>query len=173
MTNDLKNTMSCKETQAAMLDLLSDESVPAAFSAHLATCESCRTELAELRATFAMMDEWAAPEPSTYFDSKLHAKLREAQAAEPEGFFERIRSYFLYSSNRHLRPAMAGALGLVLLVGGGTYAGLYEHNQLIASANTSATVTDLTILDKNETALEQMDQLLDDQSQDNGDMPTT
>lgn len=173
MKNANDKSMSCKAAQETMLDLLADKTVPAAMSLHLAGCEPCRVELSELRATFAAMDDWAAPEPSPYFDSKLQVKLREAQAAGPEGFFERLRSYWTYSTGRHMRSAMAGALCMVVLLGGGTYAGIYEHQQMVASAP-SATVNDLKVLDKNAQALEQMDQLLDDQP-DNADseQPTT
>jgi hypothetical protein len=175
MKNANDKTMNCKTAQQAMLDLLPDKTVPAAMSFHLASCEPCRIELAELRETFAAMDAWTAPEPSAYFDSKLHVKLREAQAAGPEGFFERMRAYWTYSTGRHMRSAMAGALGMVLLLGGGTYAGIYAHNQTVASVAPSATVNDLKVLDKNAQALEQMDQLLEDQpdNQDSGDQPTT
>jgi hypothetical protein len=175
MMNGTNKTMNCKAAQAAMLDLLADKTVPAAMTVHLAGCEPCRIELAGLRETFAAMDAWTAPEPSAYFDSKLHVKLREAQAAGPEGFFERVRSYWVYSTGRHMRSAMAGALGMVLLLGGGTYAGIYAHDQMVASVTPSATVNDLKVLDKNAQALEQMDQLLEDQpdSQDSGDQPTT
>jgi hypothetical protein len=174
MKNANDKTMNCKSAQEAMLDLLADKSVPVAMSLHLAGCEPCRIELAELRQTFAAMDAWTAPEPSPYFDSKLHVRLREAQAAGPEGFFERMRAYFTYSTGRHMRSAMAGALGMVLLLGGGTYAGIYAHDQMLASATPSATVNDLKVLDKNAQALEQMDQLLEDQPDQDGDgQPTT
>jgi hypothetical protein len=171
----IDKTMSCKTAQETMLDLLAEKTVPAAMGLHLASCGPCRIELANLRETFAAMDAWTAPEPSPYFDSKLHVKLREAQAAGPEGFFERVRAYWTYSTGRHMRSAMAGALGMVLLLGGGTYAGIYAHDQMLASATPSATVNDLKVLDKNAQALEQMDQLLEDQpdGQDGGSQPTT
>ena len=53
---------------------------------------------------------WKAPEPSPYFDVKLHARLREAQASEPEGFWSRTRAFLMYSTGHRLRPALAGAM---------------------------------------------------------------
>lgn len=158
------NTMTdCKTCRTALADLLLDESYAAAHpevAAHMAACTECRTELEELRATFALLDHWTAPEPSAYFDSKLHARLREAQAAEPEGFWSRTRAFLTYSTGHRLRPMLAGALALVVLLGGGgTFAGLYEHNS--AAVQVSPTVNDLKIMDNNAQALQQMDQLLD------------
>jgi hypothetical protein len=62
----------------------------------------------------------------------------------------------------------------LLLAGGGTFAGRYVGQGTAPQA--SATVNDLKILDNNATALQQMDQLLDDQapaSDDSTAPPTT
>jgi hypothetical protein len=158
-------------------DLLLDDAFTAshpALNAHLAACADCHTELAGLRSTFAALDEWTAPEPSPYFDTRLHARLREAEAARPEGIFERTWSFFQFSTGRHLRSAMTGALALALLLGGGTSTFLYLQQP---APQASAAVNDLRILDKNADALQQMDQLLDDsnapQSDDSATPPTT
>ena len=162
---------SCKECREHLADLLLDPAaVPSEIQSHLAQCAACSKELAGLQATFAALDAWEAPEPSPYFDTRLHARLREAQAAPPEGFWERMRAFFAYSTGRHLRPAMAGALALVLIAGGGSVLGVHhfgEQNQ------TSATVNDLKILDNNAQTMQQMDQLLDDSSDDSDSSPTT
>ena len=154
----------CKTCRNALADLLLDESYAAAHpevAAHIAACAECRKELEELQATFAMLDEWKAPEVSAYFDTKLHARLREAQALEPEGFWARTRAFLTYSTGHRLRPALAGAMVLaVVLAGGGTFAGFYQHNGTIA-VQASPTVNDLKILDNNAQAMQQMDQLLD------------
>ena len=158
---DLKTN--CKTCRAHLADLLLDESYVATrpeLAAHLVDCTECRTELAELRSTYALLDSWAAPEPSPYFDVKLHARLREVQAAAPEGLWDRMRSFLMFSTGRGLRPAIVGALALVLVAGGGgTLADLYQHS--VTANEPSATVNDLKILDSNAQALQQMDQLLD------------
>lgn len=153
----------CKTCRTALADLLLDESYAAAHpevAEHMAACADCRREWEELKATFALLDDWTAPEPSPYFDTKLHARLREAQAAEPEGFWSRTRAFLTYSTGHRLRPVLAAALVVVLLGGGGTFAGLYEHNSPIA-VQVSPTVNDLKVMDNNAQALQQMDQLLD------------
>ena len=113
-----------------------------------------------MQATFALLDTWEAPEPSPYFDQKLAVRLREEQAHSPAGWFEQLKSRLLFNTGRQFRPALAGALALILLVAGGTvanFAGL-PHS----APETSATVQDLQILDKNDQALQTMDQLLQD-----------
>ena len=102
-----------------------------------------------MEATFALLDVWQAPEPSLYFDQKLAVRLREEQAKAPEGWFARLRTRLLFNTGRQFRPALAGALALVLLIGGGTVANLSYHSGVEASA----TVTDLQIFDKNDQAL--------------------
>lgn len=160
----------CKTCRTYLPDLLLDAGVANAnVSAHLADCADCRTEFGDLRATWALMDEWTAPEPSAYFDSRLHARLREAQAAAPEGLWERLTSYLHFSTGRAFRPAMAGGLALVMLLGGGT-ATLVVLEQGPKPAVSSPTVNDLKIYDNNAQALQQMD-LLDEPSGDNGGAP--
>ena len=165
----------CKTCRTALADLLLDESYAAAHpevAEHMAACAECRKELEELQATFALLDNWTAPEPSAYFDGKMHARLREAQAAQPEGFWSRTRAFLMYSTGHRLRPALAGAMVVaVVLAGGGTFAGLYQHNAPVA-VQASPAVNDLKILDNNANALQQMDQLLDS-SDDNSGPPST
>ena len=169
------NTMNCKTCNAHLPDLLLDDGYEAAhpeIAAHLQECQSCAKELAELRATFAVMDEWTAPEPSPYFDSKLRARVREAAEAKPEGLLERLYAFFTFSTGFRMHSAMAGALMLVLLIGGGSFAGFEYANR--SQPQPSATVNDLKILDNNAQAYQQMDQLLDPSANDDsGDPPTT
>jgi anti-sigma factor RsiW len=171
METKMELKTNCKTCRTHLADLLLDESYAAAhadMAEHLAGCEECRTELAELKATFALLDSWTVPEPSAYFDSKLHARLREAQAAAPEGLWSRVRSFVAFSTGRGLRPAMAGALALVLVLGGGgTLINIYRP----VAAQPSAAVNDLKILDNNAQAIQQMDQLLD--ASDDGTAPPT
>jgi len=139
----------------------------------LEACASCRAELAELRSTFALLDEWKAPDISPYFDSRLQARLREAAAAPPEGFWERTRSFLLFSTGRQLRPALAGALAFAMILGGGSaFVGLHDFNP--QQPQTSATVNDLKLMDNNVQAEQQLNQLLDDSSSaDDAAVPTT
>jgi hypothetical protein len=169
----------CKDCRSHLPDMLLDDAYIGAhpeLKEHLLACAACRAELAELRSTFALLGEWKAPEVSPYFDSRLHARLREAVDAAPEGLWERTRSFFLFSTGRQLRPALAGALAFVLLIGGGTFANFYHAASSVPQPQASATVNDLKILDNNAQAEQQMDQLLDDSTagaNDSAAVPTT
>jgi hypothetical protein len=154
--------MSCKDCQSVFLDLLLEPGAPAHAVArsHIESCAECRQEFKSLEATFALLDTWKAPEPSPYFDQKLAVRLREEQALAPAGWFERLKSRLLFNTGRQFRPALAGALALLLVVGGGTFADVSGF--LHPKPQTSATVEDLQILEKNDQALQTMDQLLQD-----------
>jgi len=165
--------MNCTTCKAALPDLLLDPSAANAKAReHMAACPACAAEFAELRATFALLDEWKAPEISPYFDQKLAVRLREEQTAPPEGWFERLRSRLLFNTGRQFRPAMIGAMALLLVAGGGGVGISTFSSHQNVQARISPTVNDLQILDKNEQALEQVDQLLqDDSPDDNSDAP--
>jgi hypothetical protein len=154
--------MNCKDCQSVLLDLLLAPGAPsnAAAQSHVESCAKCNREFKSLEATFALLDTWKAPEPSPYFDQKLAVRLREEQAMPPAGWFERLKSRLLFNTGRQFRPALAGALALILLVGGGTFANLTSSGH--SAPQTSAAVQDLQILDKNDQELQAMDQLLQD-----------
>ena len=146
--------MDCRKMNAQLTDLLLDAAaVPAEVRRHVEDCALCRTQLAELNATMALLDQWQAPEPTPYFDGKLHARLRSEQSAPPAGFLERLRARLLFGSNLHMQPLVAGALALVILIGGGTYADLRLHS----APRESATVRDLQSLDGNAQVFQQLD----------------
>ena len=122
---------------------------------------AARSNSARLRPPFALLDTWQAPEVSPYFDQKLAVRLREEQAAPAPGWFERLRTRLLLNTGRQFRPALAGAMALVLIAGGGSFGILtVSHPHTTQVAPMSAAVNDLQILDKNEQALQQVDQLL-------------
>lgn len=156
--------MTCRDCQSALPDLLLDPASPsnAAAREHTLSCAACRQEFESLQATMALLDTWQAPEPSPYFDQRLAVLIREEQAKAPAGWFERLHARLMFNTSRQFRPALAGALALLLIVGGGTVAnmsGIYK-----GKPEASAAVTDLQVLDKNDQALQTMDQLLQDEN---------
>jgi anti-sigma factor RsiW len=163
--------MNCKDCQSVFLDLLLESGVPAntAARSHIGSCPKCAQEFKSLEATFALLDTWNAPEPSPYFDQKLAVRLREEQLKEPAGWFERLKARLLFNTGRQFRPALAGAMALILVVGGGAVANV--SGLLDSKAQASATVQDLQILDKNDQTLQAMDQLLQDDSDDSSNPP--
>ncbi|HXE07313.1 MAG TPA: hypothetical protein VN612_05425 [Acidobacteriaceae bacterium] len=153
--------MNCKTCQSALPDLLLDPAAQSAAGAraHIAGCAECARELASLEAAMSLLDLWKAPEVSPYFDQKLTVRLREEQAASPAGFFERLRTRLQLNTGRQFRPALAGALALLLIAGGSSIT-FSTLSRSTGPAVVSAPVKDLQILDKNQQALEQVDQLL-------------
>jgi len=75
-------------------------------SNHIASCNECATHLLDLQKTMALLDEWQAPEPSPYFDTRLQARLREEMARPHAAWFSWLR-----------RPAWAGSLAAVIIAG--------------------------------------------------------
>ncbi len=100
--------MNCKQLKDSLLDL-AQAPAAAALSPeaqeHLRACPGCAAELDSLRRTMSVLDEWTAPEPSPYFDSRLRARLHDESAQGP-GLFEFLR-----------RPALAAAFTLLFVAG--------------------------------------------------------
>jgi hypothetical protein len=97
--------MKCKEICELMPDLAagSDEVTPE-VNEHLRSCVGCASKLNEFRQTMALLDEWQVPEPSPYFDVRLHARLRE-EAARPAGWWHWVR-----------KPALAVSLSVMMVM---------------------------------------------------------
>lgn len=154
--------MICRKFETEYKNLIPDmlldrERVPAAARAHMEQCADCSRELRALEATMLALDAWEDVEPSPFFDARLAARLREA---EPAGFLERFRMRFMVGSNAHLKPLAAGALAILLLIGGGTYAGVAGfHNGQATPVATSATVKDLQSLEDNSQMFQELNSL--------------
>jgi anti-sigma factor RsiW len=156
--------MDCRKVNSKLADLFLDpQSVPAELREHVEQCAGCARELAELRATMGLLDDWAVPEANAFFDAKLLSRLRSEEQARPVGFFERWKARFLYGSRLRIQPLMAGALGIVVLIGGGTYADLSWQSH---HTDESAAVRDLQSLDGNEQVFQQLDSVDQSAAQD-------
>ena len=155
--------MDCKSFQNDLPDLvLTIGAKPSvAAVAHMKVCPPCAEEYLSFQSTFGLLDVWKAPEPTAYFDQKLAVLLREEQSKPKMGWLERLETRLQLNTGRNFRPAMAGALALALVVGGGSFAGL-NYQQTAQPVATSATVRDLQILDRNEQAFQQLDVLQQD-----------
>ncbi len=151
--------MQCNEIKELMLDVAAGagEATPA-MNEHLLGCPDCAGKWAGMRQTMALLDEWQAPDPSTYFDTRLAARMRE-ERAKPE------RAAWLSWMRA---PVLAGALALVLTMAGGI--GLYtNHKSRNVADNHEGTIViepgtpvgDLQTLDKDEDLYANFD-VLDD-----------
>lgn len=110
-----------------------------------------------------LLDDWKAPEPSAWFDARMMARFREEQSRAPEGFLARLRDRWLFNATATMKPLMIGSLAVAMIAaGGGSYMGLMRMNTPAQPVSVSATVQDLQSLDNNAQAIQQMDQLLED-----------
>jgi hypothetical protein len=153
---------SCAGMESKLADLLLDpNAAPAKVQMHVADCENCRKQLADLRATMALMDTWKAPEPSPYFLSRLDARMREeratAPASWPESWIAKLRARLAYGPSMRVRPLAAMALTVVLLIGGGAYLGITDWDQPATPPGQAAVVHDLQTLDNNAQLLDQLE----------------
>jgi anti-sigma factor RsiW len=124
---------------------------------HLRSCADCAGTLAEFRETMALLDQWEAPEPSPYFDTRLHARLREEAAQQRSRWASWI-------SLR--RGALAASLAAVVIVGATVLRieekKLQRRNVTVATiAQPGTPVGDLQALDQNQDIYSDSD-LLDD-----------
>jgi predicted anti-sigma-YlaC factor YlaD len=103
--------MNCNQIRELLPDLAvgMDASTPEREVAeHMASCAGCAAHLRDLQKTMALLDEWQAPEPSPYFDTRLQARLREEMA--------RPATEWLNWLNWR-RPAWAMSLAAVVFAG--------------------------------------------------------
>lgn len=101
--------MDCKEIGEFLPDLAAGLGTPAPeVEKHIASCAACSAQLDEFRKTMALLDEWQAPEPSAYFDTRLQARLREEMARPAEPWYRALSLRWL------LRPAWGIPLAAVL-----------------------------------------------------------
>jgi hypothetical protein len=150
--------MNCQKINSKLGDLLLDpDALSAEARLHVESCGECARELAELRSTMALLDDWAVPEANPFFDAKLLARIRSEQGVPAPGLLERWKTRLLYGSNLRMQPLLAGALGLAVLIGGGTYADLIWRAG--RPVEESATVRDLQSLDGNAQVFQQLDSI--------------
>jgi predicted anti-sigma-YlaC factor YlaD len=147
--------MKCNEIRELLPDLAAGlVAAEPEVNHHLRSCSECAGMFAEFQKTMALLDEWVAPEPSPYFDTRLHARLREEAARQPSSWMARLR-----------RPALAMSLAAIVAVGATVFRFEQKkfNNRLgpIAVVDPGTAVGDLQALDQNHDVYSDSD-LLDD-----------
>jgi hypothetical protein len=102
--------MNCKDIRELLPDLAAGMGAGTPeIKTHLASCAVCTAKLQGFKQTMALLDEWKAPEPSSYFDTRLQARLREEmeRPTASAGWLAWL-----------LRPTLAMSLAAFLLAGG-------------------------------------------------------
>ena len=158
--------MKCGNIREELMEavLSGPELATPAVQEHLASCAACAEEIASLRRTMELLDEWQAPEPSPYFSARLRARLRDEHAQQGAGWLAWLR-----------RPAVVTAAAALMAVGVGMLEGVHwknTHPLDIAGYNppvvtTGAAVSDLQYLDNHADLFSDFDALDDDQTEAN------
>lgn len=156
--------MKCDEIQEMMLDVASGTGAATpVLNEHLRGCAACADKFSGMQETMALLDEWQAPEPSPYFDTRFAARMREERAKPQRATW---LSWFR-------APALAGALALMLMVaggvnwfnarnGGGPKVAVNDHSQPAIEAAPGTAVGDLQALDEKDQDLYANFDVLDD-----------
>jgi len=154
--------MKCNEIREQLPDLAAGlASAAPEVNVHLASCAECAGMLTEFRQTMALLDEWQAPEPSPYFDTRLRARLREeAEAKHPSRWLAWVR-----------RPAIAASVATMLVVGAAVYRLELDKRARttpgpVAAVVPGTAVSDLQALDNNQDVYADSDLMDDLQVQD-------
>lgn len=165
--------MKCEEIKDMMLDVAAGagEATPA-MNEHLRGCTDCMEKFVGMQQTMSLLDEWQAPEPSPYFDTRFAARMREERAKPQRAAW---LSWFR-------APVLAGALALVLtMVGGVNWFTSTDHgpkgptgpvSQGIVVAPPGTAVGDLQELEKDEDLYANYD-ILDDLQAPGSDLDQT
>lgn len=126
--------MNCNDVRENLIELLTDGPADPQVTAHLSQCGACTKELASMRKTMAVLDEWEAPEPSPYFLTRLRAHVKEEREKAPSAnWVAWLR-----------RPVLAVSLATVL-----AGAGLGYRLIIATQASDNGAVADIDSLDKN------------------------
>jgi hypothetical protein len=136
--------------------------------AHMSSCAACEHEFQSLRSTMNVLDTWTAPEPTPYFDVRLQARLRDLKD-QPQGLFAQWMEKF---GVHHLswKPVATSVFALVMAVGVFVEISPFRSKQAIV-AQAACPVVDLQALDKNQQVLSELEDLDDDSSNDNSQVP--
>jgi anti-sigma factor RsiW len=101
--------MNCKEIRELLPELAAGMGAAKPepeVEKHIASCNECARQMQEFQKTMALLDEWQAPEPSAYFDTRMQARLREEMARPAAGWLSAF-----------MRPAWSMSLAAVLFAG--------------------------------------------------------
>src|SRR5260370_7211381 len=118
--------MNCNEIRKLLPDITPSAGMDARtpeVESHIASCTACAAHLGDVRKTMALLDEWQAPEPSPYFDTRLRARLseerREEMARPAAGWLGWLRRPAWAMSAAGV--VLAGALVVAIGMGGRSY----------------------------------------------------
>ena len=100
--------MNCTQVRELLPDLAAGMNIDKGtqdVQTHISSCSACAAKLQGFRQTMALLDQWQAPDPGPYFNTRLGARLREEIARPAVGWLR--------------KPSWALALSLAAIVTAG------------------------------------------------------
>ncbi|MGC2698526.1 MAG: hypothetical protein WA738_22285 [Candidatus Angelobacter sp.] len=126
--------MNCNDVRENLIELLTNGPADPQVTTHVSQCNACTEELASMRKTMALLDEWEAPEPSPYFLTRVRAHVKEEREKAPAAnWVAWLR-----------RPVLAVSLATVLAAGG-----LLYRLTVVTPPPDPSPLADIESLDKN------------------------
>src|SRR3989442_10072669 len=101
--------MNCNQVRELLPDLAAGMNIDKGtedVQTHISSCSACAAKLQGFRQTMALLDQWQAPDPGPYFDTRLGARIREEIAHPMAGWLHWLR-----------RPAFAASLAVAMVAG--------------------------------------------------------
>jgi hypothetical protein len=99
--------MNCNQVRELLPDLAAGmDKGTQDVQTHIAACSTCAAKLQGFRQTMALLDQWQAPEPGPYFDTRLGARIREEMTRPATGWLHWV-----------LRPSVVVSLSAVMIAG--------------------------------------------------------
>ena len=101
--------MNCTQVRELLPDLAAGMNIDKGtedVQTHISSCSACAAKLQGFRQTMALLDQWQAPDPGPYFDTRLGARIREEIARPATGWLPWLR-----------RPALAASLAVAVVAG--------------------------------------------------------
>jgi hypothetical protein len=162
--------MKCEECKEMMIE----NELPPNAQEHVRVCASCAEVWAGQQKLFSLLDEWQAPGPSRFFDTRLKALVREAKQEESQhaGALAWLKSPLF--GLPAWRPLAAGALAIAIAFGVNVMqdANNKKDDQSVVAVKGTA-VDDLQRLDKHQDEISNLELLDDLNAADDGSIDTS
>lgn len=155
--------MKCEQVREQLFEVVAPEALGSRpeVAAHVSGCAECGEALRSLQSTMSLMEEWKAPEPSAFFQTRLRARMAEASREEvaAHGWWSRLFAPAVF------RPVMVATLALAVVFGISRYQPVVTNPQVVNKntviMNKGTAVGDLQVLEKEQELFAELD-LLDE-----------
>ena len=126
-------SMNCGQVKRLLPPFLDEELLGRArdgVTSHLASCPTCRTELAALKADMGLLEQVGTPEVTPFLISRVMAEVRQQSRSVPRGVGRMV-------------VTLTAALVVAVSIGAGVFfgSGLAQASTTVAANSTEAAVS--------------------------------